>query len=451
MESDFSSVHAEEVDVNFPTDFDKKHNIIINTTPQLEALSARYKYSFAYKTFRERVPRMLNELMSCMKEKEDRIMEQCGDYARFALSRVLWSLDILRNEVLANEMFKHFHDKDSDANDWNGFIEKLERREKNQWFSANWLHAECYLYRRISAAFRREETLRDYDYFSSQKMCAARNIVYLMHTVLKELSQLSRSRDSFQLMLKVSLWGNRYDLSLFKALTDKPIGEYDKHLIEDQSADVWRLLTEGIHSSVSPVTVDIVLDNAGFELFTDLLLGEYLVRTGLVKKVCYHVKAIPWFVSDVTANDFHWMLRFLRDHHITEMSAFGRRLLRLFRNRSMTLCDNSSFWTRPQGCRFMRELSPCLYVHLSFGALAIFKGDLNYRKLLDDINLNPTTPFSEGLGDFLPTSICALRVIKSDLYCGMPHCAVEWLTESDPNWMLSGEKAVIQLAIKPRP
>ncbi|XP_030572892.1 damage-control phosphatase ARMT1 [Drosophila novamexicana] len=454
-ESDASTLHSKDALSIHDEVFDEKHNIFDIAPPLREPLSARYKHSFAYKTFRKRVPQMLNELISCMRENETRIMEQCGNYARYDLRRVIWSLEILRTEVQKNSEFKHFIDKDPGASEWNIFIKKLENREKNQWFTSTWMDAECYLYRRIWAAFRRADTLSSYDYFSPKKICSTRNNVFLLLNVLKGTRDLPRCRLHFLLMLKLSLWANRCDLSI---RTDAPnerfleqMADFDEQLIADQSEDVWRLLTEGIHTSVCPVTVDIVLDNAGFELFADLLLGEYLIQAGLAVKVRYHVKAIPWFVSDVTANDFNWMLQFLLRHEISELSAFGRKLRRFMRNKSMELCNTCSFWTKPQCFKFMREMAPCLYVQLSLGALTIFKGDLNYRKLLDDVNWSSTTPFGECLSGFLPTSICALRSIKSDIYCGLPICVVEWLTEEDPNWMCTGEKAVIQLAVKARP
>lgn len=168
-ESSWQSVETDEAEQD--VEFIEKHHIFLIRPPLNEALSARYLYSFAYRTFRWRTPQMIFETIHCLEENEDRIMAQCGNYARFDLRRVIWSLNILRDEIMDNREFKLLYDKEPDAKDWNMEIRRLVNREKNSWFTSNWLFAECYLYRRIWAAFRRAETLRNYDYFSPQR-CA---------------------------------------------------------------------------------------------------------------------------------------------------------------------------------------------------------------------------------------------------------------------------------------
>jgi len=54
--------------------------------------------------------------------------------------------------------------------------------------------------------------------------------------------------------------------------------------------------------------VDIILDNSGPELFSDLCLADFLISEGFALEVHFHMKCFGWFVSDVTLNDLLWTL-----------------------------------------------------------------------------------------------------------------------------------------------
>lgn len=54
--------------------------------------------------------------------------------------------------------------------------------------------------------------------------------------------------------------------------------------------------------------IDFVLDNAGFELYCDLVYADWLIQSGICREVVFHGKTIPWFVSDVTRKDWDWIL-----------------------------------------------------------------------------------------------------------------------------------------------
>lgn len=92
----------------------------------------------------------------------------------------------------------------------------------------------------------------------------------------------------------------------------------------------------------------------------------------------------------------------------------------------------------------MNAVHPELYEQLKQSSLIIFKGDLNYRKLLGDYNWDFCEKFKKCLRDFQPTNLCALRTVKADLICGLTPGVSEELFKVNPEWMLTGEYALIQ-------
>lgn len=86
----------------------------------------------------------------------------------------------------------------------------------------------------------------------------------------------------------------------------------------DDSQLLWQLLSKN-NSGI----VDIVLDNAGYELFTDLSFAAFITSQGLTPKVRFYVKRYPWYVSDVTLNDFHWTIEFMKTSSNETLRSFG--------------------------------------------------------------------------------------------------------------------------------
>lgn len=196
-----------------------------------------------------------------------------------------------------------------------------------------------------------------------------------------------------------------------------------------------------IFSSRAPCRVDIILDNAGFELVTDLCLAEFLISAKLASCVYLHAKAFPWFVSDVTKDDLDYTFQYFMQNNSLAMDIFLKRWKGRFEDGSWKL-EVDGFWTSPFPYCDMKKYSPDLYAELGKSCLVIFKGDLNYRKLVGDRNWPTTTSFEVSLQGFHPAPVCALRTLKADLVTGLAENQAEDVKEKDKHWMINGNWAV---------
>jgi hypothetical protein len=76
--------------------------------------------------------------------------------------------------------------------------------------------------------------------------------------------------------------------------------------------------------------------------------------------------------------------------------------------------------------------------------LVVFKGDLNYRRLVGDCLWDPTTLFDDAVDYLGDLPVAALRTLKSDVVVGVPRDRVERLDAEDPEWRINGRQTVVQ-------
>lgn len=311
----------------------------------------------------------------------------------------------------------------------------------------------------------------------------------------------------FTEMCEICLWGNATDLSLLTNLSYEDIQKLqgskarkaaeDNIIVNDFNA-AFEILREAQQAGKKERRVDIVLDNAGFELFVDIILAGYLLQSGLATVVILHPKNIPWFVSDVIPKDFSDLLTVLvnaKDFYETPteedkandktplpLSAQeAEDLQALFQNWSSLYAEGkimlrpNAFWTEGGSYWRLPKTAPSLYEDLKESELVIFKGDLNYRKLTGDVRIisdivsflenanpsrqamwDPTTPFTQAIGPLGPGSgmrTLALRTCKADVVVGLPAGKDEELKATENGggdsgarkWAWSGKYAVVEL------
>lgn len=219
-------------------------------------------------------------------------------------------------------------------------------------------------------------------------------------------------------MCEVCLWGNATDLSLLTNMTYEDIQKLqgsearkaaEQNILVNNLPEAFTLLKKAQAEGKKERRVDFVLDNAGFELYVDLVLAGFLLNTGLATHVVLRPKSIPWFVSDVLPADFAALLGALANpkgffESPTEEEKVSEKtpaplapkevedLLYVFQDWA-TLHGEGQLAIRPNrywtaGGSFWRlpHEAPELHEDLKQAELVIFKGDLNYRKLVGDVS-----------------------------------------------------------------
>ncbi|KAI8477680.1 amine oxidase, partial [Branchiostoma belcheri] len=323
------------------------------------------------------------------------------------------------------------------------------QRSDPSWFTSAWLYVECYMYRRIQQALEESTRLRTFDPFRAQKAAGLLNsespiasLASYVHEATQDPSTLTPQdiHTLFNQLIQVNLWGNKCDLSISGGSEN-----YQKHdpiqqlaslkpfIIINQTDQVWSRISQPNSSK----RVDLVVDNAGFELFSDLVLAELLLVTKLADVIHFHLKAMPWFVSDATREDFMWTLDVLRASNHADVSHYGNRWRRRIEDGTWVLHEHD-FWTCPHDYSQMEAVAPDLYADLAKSHLVVFKGDLNYRKITGDLKWPHTVPFSRALRGFLPSALCTLRTLKADLIVGLEEGQAERIereAEEAADWM----------------
>uniref|UniRef100_H3A8M1 Sugar phosphate phosphatase n=1 Tax=Latimeria chalumnae TaxID=7897 RepID=H3A8M1_LATCH len=428
--------------------------------------------SFAYLTIRDRLPEILSKVVDTVHRHKNKFFQEHGQEGVEAEKRVISFLSKLRNELQTDKPVIPLTDGLPDSELWNQYLQQqkalLGRNERPSWFKSPWLYVECYMYRRIHEAVKQSALLVEFPWFQSKKqqlffyviICTTLKIIYLCNILCSigfviDAGKSPKIKELMPFITQISLWGNRCDLSISagrdnsqKSSLLASLEGLKAFILVDDSKSVWSVLLESKKTKAeetSSTRVDIILDNAGFELVTDLVLADFLLASQLATEIHFHGKCMPWFVSDTTKEDFDWTLRVLQADNHFWMSNCGIKWEGLAK-KGVWVYHEHSFWTLPHEFRDMAEVAPDLHAELQKSNLIFFKGDLNYRKLTGDRKWDLTTSFHQSLQGFHPAPLCSLRTLKADIQVGLQPGQGEQLTASDANWMTNGKYAIIQLS-----
>lgn len=355
--------------------------------------------------------------------------------------RIEMDLKILRQEIPAEKIKPIQEHHAPDFGDWRSYTaDYLDQH----WLEVPWFFAENYFYRRVVEAVRYFE--RGRDPFQVQKDQGYQKSNQAITHYSEKLADWLRSdrltEEWLQQAFYFILWGNQADYSLWPADGEtSPEHEDAQSALEHVLADDSDVLIDLLLGETRIKRVDMILDNAGFELITDLGLVDLILTRELVEQVVLHVKAHPTFVSDVIPQDVQDTVQKLSVSPSAPVRRFGNRLQKHIRS-SRIVIRKDFFWNSPLA---MWDLPQDLREVLSGGNLLISKGDANYRRLTGDRRWDFSTPFSEVI-DYLPVPLAAFRTLKAELAVGLSQKAVRKARRTDPEWMTDGRWGVIQFA-----
>lgn len=367
--------------------------------------------AFAHDTMSRRIPANIREVAALN-----------ADYPPF----ILKALERLAAAVENNELIAAFNPFLPDADVWEAAI---QAHAGHSWQQTDWFFAEIAAYRHLIDTVRWWETGRDPFAPQKAKEMGSEALWLLLAKALELRGEPTEQR--LRDLVHFDLWGNRVDLSFAASLAHGNTGTKEDLLVDDSTTVVEHLLrkTGDVH---------FIADNTGTELAMDLALADALLDKG--HRVIFHLKLHPTFVSDTIVPDMLVMLAAMQSgEHGEATTQLGGRLQTAFDEGRLRLAPGA-FWNSPY---VLREMPERLMSAFKDAALVIVKGDLNYRRLVDDALWDSAEPFADVCGYF-PAPLLALRTLKSDAVVGLASGLAAQLDGEDAKWRVNGKRGVIQ-------
>jgi hypothetical protein len=374
--------------------------------------------SFARLTIVERKPLILSQVI------ED------NDYPSAIVQRL-----VAFQAEIASQPIRPLREEAPDTAFWN---EELAAWAGKTWLEVPWYLAETAFYRRLMEAveYFQPGPWQRHDPFGRQKQ---KQIEGTVGRLAKDwaLLEVAEPDLAFEALLHSALWGNRADLSNFTVRLGVPGGlaarEERHNLLIDHTDEVRRYVVGGLRR------VDFVNDNVGMDLLFDLALADLLLRQGWAGQVVFHLKNAPFFVSDAMPQDVSETISRLRLSPDLAVQALRERLEAHLAAGRLAL-EADPFWTT---CLMFRQFPLSLQDELALSDLVVLKGDVNYRRLLDDRHW-PHTARLEEIAAYFPALFLVLRTLKGEILVGLAPGEAEALAAADPDWLIDGQRGLLQ-------
>lgn len=418
--------------------------------PIPEPICSNTPGTWAYDTMSRRVDQEI--LQRTLEDNQDAF--QTKDF-----QPILERFNQLREDLRSSSQLTMLEEPSSDASEerkrewseWSGILQPFID-QNDTWLSAPWMVTEFYVYRRLMQAIGYwDEDSPGYrnDPFRKQKRAGLESSVGSAEPMLEKIPNLPKTAEGIDLAASIALWGNKMDLSIWPADAKNADIDVFSSILESAAEnllhDDLELLAQHCETlrANGGGNVDIIVDNAGFELITDLALAQHLIESGIASCVTFQLKSHPTFVSDALEKDLleHVEHYVGLDAHKYPNAKRAGDTWKQFLDEGKWKCHEDNFWVQPYAMWDMTE--PLRSDLRDRCDLAFVKGDANYRRLLGDRMWDYTAPFSEVVGSYFPCPVCALRTLKAEIGCGMDASQIEKAKTMDKNWLVNGRFGVV--------
>ncbi len=367
--------------------------------------------AFAHDTMLRRLPANIRE-----------VAQLNPDYPAF----ILHNLERLASEIENDAVIGAFNPFGPDVDLWET---GLKDHAGHTWLHTDWFFAEIAAYRHLIETVRWWESGRDPFAPQKAKEMGSEALWALLDKAL--LLRGEPIQERLLALIHSDLWGNRIDLSFGSSMAHGNTGSHDDLLVDDSEAAVEHLMQQN-------GDVHFIADNTGTELAVDLALADALFDKGM-SHVTFHLKLHPTFVSDTIVADMQMMLKAMASgEHGEAVEKLGKRLQTALAEGRLRLAPGA-FWNSPY---VLREMPKRMIEAFKGAALVIIKGDLNYRRMVEDA-LWPTDTAFADVTAYFPAPLLALRTMKSDAVVGLASGLAEQLDGEDARWRVNGKRGVI--------
>ena len=352
---------------------------------------------------------------------------------------IIADLNAFKSEIASQEI-KPILEKSPDTAFWNECV--LNYAGKT-WLELPWYFAESFFYRKLLEAtkyFQTGDTFSQ-DPFLPEKIQSLASDIPWFETELQNYMEIPEE-ERFSALFHSCLWGNRADLSNFTVREQMQNALYatkqNDQILIDHTVEVGFILSHGCKQ------LDWICDNIGKEQLFDLVTADFILNHFHCEQIVFHLKDRPFFVSDATIEDTLFTMDQLQNTNQKTTCNLGNQL-KEYINAGRIKLVTDPFYT---SCYMYRQIPDKLRDKLTSSNLVILKGDVNYRRLLDDCHW-PYTTSMEEITSYFPAPFVTLRTLKGEIMVDLAKGQAEEIAKADPDWLINGKRGIIRL-VNPR-